>query len=100
MELRLLRHATLLVDVAGLRLLVDPMLDPAGARDPVAGTPNPRRTPLVDLPLDPEDVVSGADAVLVTHLHADHLDDTAVALLAGRDVPVLCQPSDAATLRE
>jgi L-ascorbate metabolism protein UlaG (beta-lactamase superfamily) len=37
--------------------------------------------------------------LLVTHLHADHLDETAAGLLAG-DRPVLCQPPDADTLRE
>ena len=50
MQLRLIRNATLLVELAGRRLLVDPMLDPAGARPPVANTANDRRNPLVDLP--------------------------------------------------
>jgi L-ascorbate metabolism protein UlaG (beta-lactamase superfamily) len=44
-------------------------------------------------------VAQGVDAVIVTHLHRDHLDDTAVRLLPG-DVPVLCQPPDAGALRE
>jgi len=98
-RLRLIRHATLELDYAGRRLLLDPMLDPAGARGPVANTPNDRRNPLVDLPEPAEAVADRAEIVLVTHLHADHLDDTAVALLAG-ERPVLCQPPDAATLRE
>ena len=49
-RLRLIRHATLELDYAGRRLLLDPMLDPAGARGPVANTPNDRRNPLVELP--------------------------------------------------
>ena len=44
MEVRLVRHATLLVDVAGQRLLVDPMLDPAGAL--ACATCNERRVRL------------------------------------------------------
>jgi L-ascorbate metabolism protein UlaG (beta-lactamase superfamily) len=99
MRLRLIRHATLELDYGGRHLLVDPMLDPAEARDPVANTPNDRRNPLVDLPEPAEDVAARAEIVLVTHLHADHLDDTAVALLKG-DRPVVCQPEDEATLRE
>jgi L-ascorbate metabolism protein UlaG (beta-lactamase superfamily) len=99
MRLRLIRNATLAVKVAGRYLLVDPMLDPKGARPPVEDTPNPRRNPLVDLPEPAEVVVQGVDALLVTHLHRDHLDATAVRLLRG-DVPVLCQPPDADTLRE
>jgi L-ascorbate metabolism protein UlaG (beta-lactamase superfamily) len=98
MRLRLIRHATLELDYGGRRLLVDPMLDPAGARGPVANTPNDRRNPLVELPEPAEEVAARAEVLLVTHLHADHLDDTAVALLQG-DRPVLCQPEDAETLR-
>jgi L-ascorbate metabolism protein UlaG (beta-lactamase superfamily) len=99
MDLTLLRHATLLADIGGRRMLVDPMLDPAGARPPVPGTPNPRPNPLADLPWPPEDAVAGLDAVLVTHLHQDHLDATAVRLLDPR-LPLACQPPDEATLRE
>ncbi len=99
MRLRLIRHATLLVELAGRCLLVDPMLDPAGARPPVANTPNDRRNPLVELPEPAELLVRNLDAVLVTHLHADHLDETAVDLLA-KDVPLLCQPPDEGVLRD
>ena len=96
---RLVRHATLQLEAGGRRLLVDPMLDPAGARGPVANTANDRRNPLVELPEPAEAIVAWADAVLVTHLHADHLDDTAVALIGDR-LPVFGQPEDIATLRE
>jgi L-ascorbate metabolism protein UlaG (beta-lactamase superfamily) len=93
MHLRLIRHATLRLEVDGRHLLVDPMLDPAGARPPVEDTENDRRNPLVELPEPPEVVVEGVDAVLVTHLHQDHFDATAAALLP-RDLPLFCQPED------
>jgi L-ascorbate metabolism protein UlaG (beta-lactamase superfamily) len=99
MRLRLLRHATLRVTAAGLRLLVDPQLDPAGARPPVANTANPRRNPVVELPEPAQVAVTDLDAVLVTHLHGDHLDSTAVELLP-KALPVLCQPADTTALRE
>jgi L-ascorbate metabolism protein UlaG (beta-lactamase superfamily) len=98
MHLRLIRHATLRLEVAGRRLLVDPMLDPAGARPPVENTDNDRRNPLVELPEPPEVVVEGVDAVLVTHLHQDHFDATAAQLLP-KDLPLLCQPEDVERLR-
>ena len=79
-------------------LLVDPMLDAAGARPPVAETPSPRDNPLVELPEPAERVVQGIDAVLVTHLHQDHLDATAIRLLP-KDVPLFCAPGDADALR-
>jgi L-ascorbate metabolism protein UlaG (beta-lactamase superfamily) len=99
MELTLVRSATLLLDIAGRRLLVDPMLAPAAATGPIPGTPNPRPNPLVDLPMPAEEVVERLDAVLVTHLHNDHFDAAATALLDPR-TPLACQPSDEATLRE
>src|SRR4051794_9453752 len=75
------------------------MLDPAGARPPVANTANDRRNPLVELPEPADAIARQAEAVLVSHLHADHLDETAVRLLAG-DRPVLGQPEDEDALRE
>jgi L-ascorbate metabolism protein UlaG (beta-lactamase superfamily) len=98
MRLRLIRNATLHLRVAGKSVLVDPMLDPAGARPPVEDTPNPVRNPLVELPEPAEVVAAGLDALIVTHLHRDHLDDTAVALLP-KDIPVFGQPEDEQRLR-
>lgn len=97
MRITLVRNATLLVELAGRRILVEPMLDDAGARPPVEDSPNPRRNPLVPLPFPAEEVVRGLDAVVVTHLHQDHFDETG-ARLVPRDVPVFCQPEDEARL--
>jgi L-ascorbate metabolism protein UlaG (beta-lactamase superfamily) len=94
-RITLVRHATLLVELGGLRLLVDPMLDPAGARPAIPNTANELPNPLVELPFDP---LPGVDAVLVTHLHQDHFDATAADRLP-QHVPVFCQPEDELTLR-
>lgn len=99
MRIRLIRHATLRVEVGGLQVLVDPQLDPARARPAVANTPNDRRNPLVELPEPAHSIAAEIDGVLVTHLHADHLDATAVEVLP-KEVAVLCQPPDATALRE
>ncbi|MFC7225852.1 MBL fold metallo-hydrolase [Salinirubellus salinus] len=98
--IRLLRHATLLVEYADTTLLIDPMLAEAGTAPPIQNSPNDRRNPLVDLPgdVDPDDLAF--DALLVTHLHDDHLDDAAKERLAGHGGPTLCQPEDADELRE
>jgi L-ascorbate metabolism protein UlaG (beta-lactamase superfamily) len=98
MRLTLVRHATLLLEIEGRRVLVEPMLDEAGAREPVEGSPRPRRNPLVPLPFPAEEVVRGLDGVIVTHLHQDHFDETG-ARLVPRDVPVFCQPEDEERLR-
>jgi L-ascorbate metabolism protein UlaG (beta-lactamase superfamily) len=95
MLLRLLRHATLVVEYGGRRLLVDPMLGPASSQPPMPDTDDPRPNPLVDLPMAAESAVEGVSAVVVTHLHGDHIDAHAAGLLP-RDRPVVCQPRDAA----
>jgi len=98
-RLTLVRSATVIMELGGRRILVDPMLDDAGARPPIEGTANPVRNPTVPLPFPAEEIVRDLDAVVVTHRHRDHLDARAEELLP-RDVPVFCQPEDEDALRE
>ncbi len=98
MRLTLVRSATVIVELEGRRILVDPMLDDVGARPPIANTANQVPNPTAPLPFPAEEVVRGLDAVIVTHRHRDHLDERAEALLP-RDVPVFCQPQDEEALR-
>jgi L-ascorbate metabolism protein UlaG (beta-lactamase superfamily) len=98
-QLTLVRHATLIVELEGRRFLVDPMLDDAGTGPPIEDTPNQVPNPLVPLPMPAEDVVRDLGAVIITHLHEDHFDEKAARLLP-RDVPVFCQPEDEASLAE
>jgi L-ascorbate metabolism protein UlaG (beta-lactamase superfamily) len=99
MRLTLIRNATVILEIAGRRILVDPMLDDAGARPPVENTANPVRNPTVPLPFPAKEVVRGLDAVVVTHRHRDHLDARGEELTP-RNVPVFCQPEDELALRE
>jgi L-ascorbate metabolism protein UlaG (beta-lactamase superfamily) len=98
-NLTLVRSATLLLETSRGRVLVDPMLRAARTTPPIEQTPNPQRNPLVELPLPAERVVQGVDACVVTHLHSDHFDDAAAALLPP-DLPILTQPESAETLRD
>ena len=98
MRLRLIRNATLLVRLAERTVLIDPMLDPAGARPPVGNTPNQVPNPLVELPEPAEVIVQRLAGIVVTHLHRDHLDDAGIEL-SPKDVPLFCAPGDADTLR-
>jgi len=99
MRITLVRSATVILEVAGRRILVDPMLDDVGTRPPIEQTRNQVANPTVPLPLPAEDVVRDLDAVIVTHRHRDHLDTKAEELLP-RDVPVFCQPEDEGALRD
>jgi len=94
---RLVRHATLLVEYAGRRFLVDPMLSAPGALDPAAQSGDARRNPLVPLTIPLAEILD-YEELLLTHTHRDHLDAAALERLP-RDRPVLCQPSDLAKLQ-
>ncbi len=98
MKLRLVRHATLLLEYNGQRFLVDPMLDELGARRAIENSPNPRNNPLVGLPLAVNEIIGGVTAVLVTHTHSDHWDATAARVLP-KAIPLFGQPEDEAKFR-
>ena len=99
MRITLVRNATIVVELAGKRILVDPMLDDVGARPPIEGTANQIANPVVPLPVPAEEVVRGLDAAIVTHRHRDHLDTRGEELVP-RDIPVFCQPEDEPALLE
>ena len=92
MKIQLIRHATLLLEIAGQRILVDPMLSKAGMMSAVPDVANPGNNPLVDLPFEPTSLLN-IDSIMLTHTHRDHFDDAAVQMLA-HDTRVFCQPAD------
>ncbi len=75
-------HATLLLELAGVRLLTDPNFDARLAR--FLPRVSPPGIALAELPR--------LDAILVTHAHADHLSFASLAALP-RDVPLLAPPA-------
>jgi L-ascorbate metabolism protein UlaG (beta-lactamase superfamily) len=93
MRLRLIRHATLILEYNGHKLIVDPMLDQADARPAIENSPNPRKNPLVPLPLPIPEVLDGVEAVLVTHTHSDHWDATAAEMI-GKNLSLFGQVED------
>lgn len=100
-RIRLLRHATLLLEIAGKKVLIDPMFAPKDAYDPVPNSGNDIRIPMVDLPFGPDalkELVESVDAVVVTHLHPDHWDPVAQEMLP-KDLPLFCQPEDVAAIQ-
>ena len=85
-----IRNATLRIDYAGVRFLVDPMLGDEGAYPGFPGTLNEElRNPLVPLPFSLHEIIS-VDAVLLTHLHLDHWDDAAATALP-KSIPIFVQ---------
>lgn len=98
---QLIRHATLFVQLNGVKFLVDPMLSGKGAMDPVTNAGNEIRIPMVELPLaqnELSNMLASVDAVLLTHLHRDHWDEQARSFI-GKQTPVFCQPGDESQIR-
>ena len=56
MQVQFIRNATLLLQVAGKTILVDPLLAPQGQYDPAPTSDNDRRIPLVDLPFPADEL--------------------------------------------
>jgi L-ascorbate metabolism protein UlaG (beta-lactamase superfamily) len=98
MKIRLIRHATLWVELAGLRLLVDPMFAAPGAYRSLTAGKSAGRNPLAPLPSEVEAWLH-PDAVLVTHAHFDHFDSEAARQLP-KGVPILCPPVDQGRYRK
>ncbi|MBN8988816.1 MAG: MBL fold metallo-hydrolase [Rhizobiales bacterium] len=95
MKLRLLRNATLRLELHGKAILIDPFFAPKGSRPSFTGrAPNP----LVELPASPEEILDGVELVVVSHLHADHFDPVAHELVP-KHLPLICQPGDEDKIR-
>lgn len=92
MKLQLWRNATLLLNIDGISVLVDPMLGEKGSMGKIPMTDSGLLNPLVDLPFSKEELnkkLKQIDAVAVTHLHPDHWDADAAELL-DKNIPIIC----------
>ncbi len=80
MKIQQIRNATIIVEYAGKKILVDPMLSDKGT---LPTTPIPaktwsfKRNPLYDLPISKNEIVKDVDFVFLSHLHFDHWDKEA-----------------------
>ena len=100
-QVQLLRHATILLQIGAVKVLVDPMLSAKDAMDPVANCGNDTRIPMVDLPFNTEElnkVLQEVAAVFITHIHRDHWDAAAQSLIP-KSKPIFCQPVDEAAIK-
>lgn len=101
-KIRLLRHATLVIEINNLKILVDPMLSSKDKMDPVQNCGNDIRIPMVGLPINKtelDQLLNEVDAVIVTHLHRDHWDVAAQNLIH-KSKTIFCQPGDSVKLTE
>lgn len=99
MKLTQIRNATLLLEYAGKKFLIDPMLADKEAWPGFAGNARPHlRNPMAELPL-PIEALLAVDAVIVTHTHMDPWDE-AVQQLIPKTMMIYSQnEGDAALIR-
>ncbi|WIK98759.1 MBL fold metallo-hydrolase (plasmid) [Bacillus bombysepticus] len=81
MNIQQIRNATIVVEYAGKKFLIDPMLADKEIYPPFPNSPRQdQNNPLVSLPTSIEEVIKDIDAVIVTHLHYDHWDEAATEI--------------------
>lgn len=101
-EIDFIRHATFILRVGGLNILVDPMLSNKHEMDPVGNAPSTERIPMVPLPFSESDLkekLQHIDALIVTHIHRDHWDSKAQSII-NKELPLVCQPPDAEKIKQ
>ena len=86
MRITYVGHATVLIDMDGVRLLDRPR------------PPRPRRPSAPPRAAVPADALRGVDTVLVSHAHMDHLDPPSLAKL-GEEMPIVVPRGAGALLR-
>lgn len=100
--IRLLRHATLVIEINHKKLLVDPMLSPKDGLAPVQNCGNQIRFPMVELPIGNSELTSllnEVDAIVITHTHRDHWDVAAQNLIHKNKL-IFCQPNNSQEIKE
>lgn len=91
MNIQQIRSATLVINYAGKKFLVDPFLAEKGAYPPFLNAARQdQNNPLDSLPVPINEIINGIDAVIVTHLHLDHWDDAAKEALS-KDIKLFVQ---------
>jgi L-ascorbate metabolism protein UlaG (beta-lactamase superfamily) len=100
MNIHQIRNATIVVEYAGKKFLIDPMLAAKGTFPPFPNSPRQdQNNPLIDLPTSIDNIIKDIDAVIVTHLHDDHWDEVAKEVLP-KDIKLFSQnEEDAAEIR-
>ncbi|KKI89456.1 hypothetical protein WQ54_26720 [Bacillus sp. SA1-12] len=78
MKIQQIRNATLVVNYAGKKFLIDPFLADKGTYPPFPNSlRQDQKNPLASLPTSVDNIINHVDAVIVTHLHLDHYDNAA-----------------------
>ena len=93
-----IRNATGKLTYNNTTFLINPFFSAKNTYPGFEGTFNSKQTlPLVDLPKSVDEILKGADAVVVTHTHLDHWDEAAAKSI-NKDTPIFVQNASDQTL--
>lgn len=80
-KIQLIRNATVVLHFGGQKFLIDPFFADKGTYPAFPESPNAHLSnPTVDLPFSKEQLLD-PDAIILTHLHVDHWDESAISSL-------------------
>ncbi|GKT32402.1 MBL fold metallo-hydrolase [Aduncisulcus paluster] len=99
MKITQIRNATQILEYAGKKILIDPMLADKDAYEGFQGTVHSEiRIPTVSLPLSME-IILDVDAIFITHTHPDHWDSAAVEKIPKETLIFVQNKADEEVLR-
>jgi L-ascorbate metabolism protein UlaG (beta-lactamase superfamily) len=100
MNIHFIRNATLVLNYADKKFLIDPFLSEKGAMPPFPNTANQHLSnPTVGLSTSINEIID-VDAVIVTHLHPDHFDEKAKEIIP-KEITIFAQnQEDAEVIKE
>jgi L-ascorbate metabolism protein UlaG (beta-lactamase superfamily) len=107
MKFEQIRNATIILDYAGKKFLVDPWLAPQGSngtfkelgmeKEVICPEHNELAMPICSLPKSVAEILNGVDYYIITHIHPDHIDmypDGTVGKDLNHNTPVFVQNKD------
>ncbi len=103
MKITQIRNATIVIEIQGISILVDPMLSKKSTLPKLRYYKSNYRNPLVKLPEAFHQLKDSIDYALITHCqkgHFDHLDRAGVHWLIKNKIPTFCTSHDSTYLQK
>lgn len=98
MKFTQIRHGSHIIEYRSKKFLVDPVLAGKGTTFALPKGRVKDKNPLLPLPFD-TGFIKEIDAILITHMHFDHFDQSAKDLLP-KTMPIYCHPMDANKIKK
>lgn len=100
MKIYQVRNATMIIEADDKVILIDPMLGGKGCMPSLSYFRfKSQRNPTVPLPAKTESLLQKVTHCLITHKHADHIDQEGEQFLKRRNIPVICSALDESIFR-